>query len=78
MFLQAEPRAALCLASRGGSPLLKLKPSDLLLYSAKIIPGNDTKVMSMMNNVASLGTKIAMGQSEGLHVSGHAYRYGSN
>ena len=72
--LQAEPRAALCLASREASHLLKLAPTDLLLYSAKIIPGNDTKVMSMMNNVSALGVEIAMGASEGLHTSGHAYR----
>ena len=73
--MQAEPRAALCLASREASPNLKLSPTDLLLYSAKIIPGNDTKVMSMMNNVSALGVEIAMGASEGLHTSGHAYRY---
>ena len=54
--------------------MLKLTPTDLLLYSAKIIPGNDTKVMSMMNNVSALGVEIAMGPSEGLHTSGHAYR----
>ena len=34
--LQAEPRAALSLAARGESPLLKLSPSDLVLYSAKV------------------------------------------
>lgn len=72
--MQAEPRAALCLASREASLNLKLSPTDLLLYSAKIIPGNDTKVMSMMNNVSALGVEIAMGASEGLHTSGHAYR----
>ena len=75
LSLQAEPRAALCLASREASHLLKLAPTDLLLYSAKIIPGNDTKVMSMMNNVSALGVEIAMGAAEGLHTSGHAYRY---
>jgi hypothetical protein len=32
---QAEPRAALSLAARGESPILKLSPSDLVLYSAK-------------------------------------------
>ncbi|KAA6421662.1 MAG: ribonuclease J-like [Trebouxia sp. A1-2] len=72
--VEAEPRAALCLASREASHLLKLAPTDLLLYSAKIIPGNDTKVMSMMNNVSALGVEIAMGAAEGLHTSGHAYR----
>lgn len=74
-LVQAEPRAQLCLASREASLNLKLSPTDLLLYSAKIIPGNDTKVMSMMNNVSALGVEIAMGASEGLHTSGHAYRY---
>lgn len=33
--MQAEPRAALSLASRGASPILRLDPSDLILYSAK-------------------------------------------
>lgn len=42
---QAEPRAALSLAARDASHLLKLQSSDLILYSAKVIPGNDTRVM---------------------------------
>ena len=36
--MQAEPRAALSLAARGESPLLKLSASDLVLYSAKVSP----------------------------------------
>lgn len=71
---QAEPRAALSLASRDASHMLKLRNSDLLLYSAKVIPGNDTKVVQMMNRIAELGPEIAMGRDEGLHTSGHAYR----
>lgn len=71
---QAEPRAALSLASRDASHLLKLRSSDLLLYSAKIIPGNDTRVVQMMNRIAEMGPEIAMGRDEGLHTSGHAYR----
>lgn len=71
---QGEPRAALSLASRDASHLLKLKNSDLLLYSAKIIPGNDTKVVQMMNRIAEMGPEIAMSREEGLHTSGHAYK----
>ncbi|CAL8471521.1 g11063 [Coccomyxa elongata] len=71
---QAEPRAALSLASRGASPLLRLDPSDLILYSAKVIPGNDTRVIEMMNNISRLGPEIAMSRSDNLHTSGHAYR----
>lgn len=44
---QAEPRAQLSLAARGASHLLKLQASDLILYSAKVIPGNDTRVMQV-------------------------------
>lgn len=71
---QAEPRAALALAAREASHLLKLRSSDLLLYSAKVIPGNDTRVIQMMNKIAELGPEIAMSRDEGLHTSGHAYR----
>lgn len=71
---QAEPRAALSLAAQGVSHSLKLDPEDLILYSAKVIPGNEKRVMKMMNAIAELGPEIAMGRGEQLHVSGHAYR----
>lgn len=71
---QAEPRAALSLAARDASHLLKLQSSDLILYSAKVIPGNDTRVMQMMNKISEAGPEIAMGRDENLHTSGHAYR----
>lgn len=54
--------------------MLKLAPSDLLLYSAKVIPGNDTRVIQMMNSIAAMGPEIAMGRGENLHTSGHAYQ----
>lgn len=69
---QGEPRAALTLASYGGSRFLNFRNDDLLLYSAKMIPGNEGKVMDMMNRVAGMGPTIAMGRGECLHTSGHA------
>ena len=73
-WLQAEERAALSLAARDASHMLKLHPSDLILYSAKVIPGNEPRVTQMMNNISALGPEIAMGRGENLHTSGHAYR----
>ncbi|KAL5208277.1 hypothetical protein ABZP36_032712 [Zizania latifolia] len=70
---QAEPRAALNLASYGGSHALKLSKEDVLLYSAKVIPGNESRVMKMLNRLTELGPKIVMGKDAGLHTSGHAY-----
>ncbi|KAF5830002.1 hypothetical protein DUNSADRAFT_15176 [Dunaliella salina] len=43
---QAEPRAQLSLAALDQSPLLKIQPDDLILYSAKVIPGNEPRVSS--------------------------------
>ena len=43
----------------------------------QVIPGNDTRVVEMMNNIARLGPEIAMSRSENLHTSGHAYRLAS-
>ncbi|XP_078447143.1 RNA-metabolising metallo-beta-lactamase family protein isoform X2 [Wolffia australiana] len=71
---QAEPRAALNLASFGSSHSLKLGKDDVILYSAKVIPGNECRVMKMMNRISDIGATIVMGRSEGLHASGHAYQ----
>ena len=71
---QAEPRASLSLASFDASPFLKIFPDDLILYSAKVIPGNESRVMRMMNSLAGHGCEIVMGRGDNLHTSGHAYQ----
>ncbi|KAB1217349.1 Ribonuclease J [Morella rubra] len=71
---QAEPRAALNLASYGGSHSLKLSKEDIILYSAKVIPGNESRVMKMMNRISEIGSSIIMGKNECLHTSGHGHR----
>ncbi|KAF5460045.1 hypothetical protein F2P56_019944 [Juglans regia] len=71
---QAEPRAALNLASYGGSHSLKLSKEDIILYSAKVIPGNESRVMKMLNRISEIGTPIVMGKNECLHTSGHGHR----
>ncbi|KAI5569430.1 hypothetical protein BDE02_12G076700 [Populus trichocarpa] len=71
---QAEPRAALNLASYGSSHAFKLNEEDVILYSAKVIPGNESRVMKMMNRISEIGSTIVMGKNELLHTSGHGYR----
>ncbi|KAL7099262.1 hypothetical protein ACP275_09G072300 [Erythranthe tilingii] len=71
---QAEPRAALNLASYGTSHSLKLNKEDVILYSAKVIPGNETRVMKMLNRISEIGSTVVMGKNELLHSSGHAHR----
>ncbi|XP_024960100.1 uncharacterized protein LOC112500757 [Cynara cardunculus var. scolymus] len=71
---QAEPRAALNLASYGSSHFFKLSKEDVILYSAKVIPGNESRVMKMFNRLSEIGPTIVMGKKEQLHTSGHACR----
>lgn len=71
---QAEPRAALNLASFGSSHSLKLSKEDIILYSAKVIPGNENRVMKMFNRIADIGSTLVMGRNETLHTSGHGHR----
>merc|ERR1711977_750472 len=58
----------------GASPILNIQQEDLILYSAKVIPGNESRVMRMMNSLAGFGCDIALGGEENLHTSGHAYQ----
>ncbi|GMH01159.1 hypothetical protein Nepgr_002998 [Nepenthes gracilis] len=71
---QAESRAALNLASYGSSHSLKLTKEDIILYSAKVIPGNETRVMKMLNRISEIGSTLVAGKSEMLHTSGHGHR----
>ena len=76
--MQAEPRAALSLAAREQNHALKLDGNDLILYSAKVIPGNETRVQAMFNSLAALGTTIVDSREDSLHTSGHAYQCALN
>lgn len=39
-----------------------------------MIPGNETRVVKMMNRIAEMGPSIVQGKEANLHTSGHAYR----
>uniref|UniRef100_A0A6N2MV96 adenylate kinase n=1 Tax=Salix viminalis TaxID=40686 RepID=A0A6N2MV96_SALVM len=40
----------------------------------QVIPGNESRVMKMMNRISEIGSTIVMGRNELLHTSGHGYR----
>ncbi|GIL57528.1 hypothetical protein Vafri_12738 [Volvox africanus] len=71
---QGEPRAQLCMAAREESSMLKILPNDLVLYSAKVIPGNEGKVSKMLNALAAQGARVRQSRADNLHTSGHAYQ----
>lgn len=53
----------------------KFKPcdGDKLLYSSKVIPGNEKNVGEMFNKASEVGVHINKGASPIIHSSGHAY-----
>lgn len=53
--------------------VLKPKPTDKIVYSTDIIPGNEQAVYKVVDKLARLGTNVVYQENiDDLHVSGHA------
>lgn len=69
---QAEPRAGLSQLAAGEGPL-RLGPGDLVVLSARAIPGNERAVSGLIDQLLWRGARVIYPQVEpGVHVSGHA------
>ncbi len=69
---QGEPFAALSLMASGNHRSLHLDASDTVIISATPIPGNETKVSRVINNLIATGADVYHGRNAHVHVSGHA------
>lgn len=69
---QGEPFAALSLMASGQHRNITLEPGDTVIISATAIPGNETKVSRVINNLVSAGANVFHGANTHVHVSGHA------
>lgn len=69
---QGEPFAALSLMASGQHRSIKLDPGDTVIISATPIPGNETKVSRVINNLVATGADVFHGRNTHVHVSGHA------
>jgi len=70
---QGEPRAALGRIA-SGSHELKLSDGDTVIFSSRIIPGNEVAIGRIMNQLSELGVKIVTERQAHVHVSGHPGR----
>jgi ribonuclease J len=70
---QGEPRAALGRIATGGHDL-KLSHGDTVIFSSKIIPGNEIAIGRIMNALSDLGISIVTERQAHVHVSGHPGR----
>ncbi len=72
---QAEPGSALRRIASATHQHLKLEPGDTVVFSSRIIPGNDRPVFEMMNDLLRRGVKVHTRVSDpDVHTSGHAAR----
>ncbi len=68
---QGEPMAAAAKLSNNSNHLLNLAPKDTIIFSSKIIPGNEKKIFSMFNKFVKSGVEVITEKDHFVHVSGH-------
>jgi ribonuclease J len=71
---QGEPRAALARIAAGQHPNVSLGKGDAVIFSSRIIPGNELGIFELQNNLAALGVEVLTEQDHFVHVSGHPCR----
>ncbi len=70
---QGQESSSLTRYATGTHKLLKLKPTDSVIYSADIIPGNEQLVYRVIDQLNQAGTTVIYEDTvDDLHVSGHA------
>lgn len=73
---QGEANAALSRIARGDHRHVSLRPNDTVIFSSRLIPGNESSVYAMQNMLAEQGIRIITPRMvpEPIHVSGHPCR----
>lgn len=71
---QGEPRAALSLMARGEHRQLTLTSDDVILLSSDAIPGNESDVGRLIDQLVRRGAEVVHAGMTKVHVSGHAKR----
>ena len=71
---QGEPRAALSKIAFRTHPHVALEAGDLVVFSSKIIPGNERAIAALENRLIHSGVEVVTEQDELVHVSGHPAR----
>lgn len=71
---QGENNASMYKLANNKHPFLKLQQKDCVIFSSKIIPGNELDVSDIINNLIMKGVEIITDKECLTHVSGHAYK----
>ena len=71
---QGEPRASMAKLAYGDHRDLVLEEDDTVVFSSRVIPGNERGVGRMINALMARGVKVITDQDALIHVSGHPAR----
>ncbi len=71
---QGEPRAALSRIANDDHPEAVLEQDDTVIFSSRVIPGNDIAIFDLQNKLAERGIEIITDSDHFVHVSGHPCR----
>ncbi len=71
---QGEPRGALWRIARGEHPDVGLDPGDAVVFSSRVIPGNETAIYALQNRLVEQGVVVLTDRDAPIHVSGHPAR----
>ncbi len=71
---QGEPMAVLARIATDDHPRLSAKEGDTFVISASPIPGNETAIYRMIDQLFDAGAEVVYPPLARVHVSGHAYR----
>ena len=71
---QGEPMGALNRIANGIHPDVNIESGDTVIFSSKIIPGNEKKLYALQNSIVKRDIDVITEENAFVHVSGHANR----
>jgi ribonuclease J len=71
---QGEPMGAMMRISKYIHPDVFIEKDDTVIFSSKIIPGNEKKLYKLHNQLVKEGIEVISEENEFVHVSGHPNR----
>jgi ribonuclease J len=71
---QGEPLSAIARMAVAEHKQVQISPGDTVIFSARVIPGNEKSIARTMNGLHRQGARVITEDVAGVHVSGHASR----
>ena len=71
---QGEPMGAMLRIANYTHPDVVIEKGDAVIFSSKIIPGNEKKLYKLHNQLVKEGIEVISEETEFVHVSGHPNR----